>query len=264
MSPKLATRTIAAAGVALAAPLYAQSTPPLHVDPTVKQCEVRFAPELTQANFRRFVREFGSVSAYKQASSPDGLGRGQVSFGIEMMAFTVEDHAPAWNDTFTHPTDHHPLGSHQNFPKLKLRVGVADKLDVGAFFARNPESNYGWLGVDGKYRIMSEGEGSPVSVAVRGAYTKTLYVSDMDMHAATADVSIERRWQGFRPYVGLGADGVFARETSSAVNLRNETAIAPHVFAGMAVTVLRRLDLGAEFTYGALPSAQIQVAAVVF
>ncbi|MGE5731941.1 MAG: outer membrane beta-barrel protein [Gemmatimonas sp.] len=260
-------RIVAAAAIVLAAPLRAQSAgaPPLHVDPTVEECEVRFASTLTQKNFHRFAREFGSVSAFKQAGMPSTLGRGNVSIGIEAMSFTLEDESAAWNDTFTHPNDHHPLGSRQNFPKVKLQVGVADNVDVGAFYTRNPKSNYGWFGIDGKYRMMAESDDRPVSVAMRGAYTKTLYVSDMDMHALTADVSIERRigW-GLRPYVGVGADGVYVRETSDAVNLRNETTIAPHVFAGVGATVLRRVNLGAEFTIGALPSAQVQVAAVVF
>ena len=84
------------------------------------------------------------------------------------------------------------------------------------------------------------------------------------MHAATVDVSLGRTWHGLRPYVGLGADAVLARETSDRVNLHGENIVAPHVFAGFDVTVLRRLSLGAEITQGALPSAQVQVAAVVF
>jgi opacity protein-like surface antigen len=248
-----------------AAPVAAQSSvPPLHEDPTVDDCSVRFAPVLTQGAFRRFVREFGSVSAFKQVSSPGTLGKGRVLVGIEMMKFTIDDRADAWNDTFTHPDGGHPLGSTQRFPKLKLRVGVTDDLDVGAFYTKNFEANYGWLGIDGTYRILTEGERAPVSLAVRGAYTKTLYVSDMDMHALTVDVSVGRRLGSLvRPYVGVGADGVLATETSDAVTLRRETVVAPHLLAGIDVSV-GRLALGAELTLGARPSVQVQVGAVAF
>ncbi len=262
------THILAAAAVLMVAPLQAQmpaSHPPLHVDPTLKDCSVEFASNLTQSAFHRFAREFGSVSAFKQLAPASTLRKGSVSLGIEMMDFNVDEWSDAWNDTFAHPTDHHPLGSNHKFPKLKARVGVTDNIDVGAFYARNPEANYGWLGVDGKYRVLTESESMPVSLAVRGAYTKTLYVSDMDMHAVTADVSVGRTlWHGIRPYVGLGADGVLARETSNAVNLRSENIIAPHVFGGFDVTLLRRVSLGAEFTQGALPSAQVQLGAVLF
>jgi hypothetical protein len=248
-----------------AAPLAAQSAlPPLHEDPSVDDCSVRFASTLSQGAFRRFVREFGSVSAFKQASSPATLGKGRVLFAIEWMRFTIDDRADAWNDTFTHPNGEHPLGSTQRFPKLKLRVGVTDDLDVGAFYTKNFEANYGWAGIDGTYRVLTESDRAPVSLAVRGAYTKTLYVSDMDMHALTLDVSAGRRLGSLvRPYVGVGADAVLATETSSAVNLRREMVVAPHVLGGVEVG-LGRMVLGAELTLGARPSVQVQVGAVAF
>ena len=260
------SRLVVVMAIVTAAPLRAQSAyPPLHVNPSVEDCSVQFAPTLTQAAFRRFVREFGSVSAFKQVAPASTLGKGRALVSVEMMRFTVDEWSAAWNDTFAHPDDQHPLGSTQSFPKLKLRVGVTDDLDVGAFYTRNAQANYGWIGLDGKYRLLTESASMPVSLAVRGAYTRTLYVTDMDMHALTADVSVDRRlWHVFRPYVGLGADGVFARETTDAVSLRRETTIVPHLLGGLDVTVWERLSLGAEFTLGARPSAQVQIGGVVF
>lgn len=254
------------ASAIVAAPLQAQHNhPALHVDPTLDDCSVIFASTLTQEAFRRFAREFGSVSAFKQVGPASTLGKGNVQVGIEMMSFTVDEWSDAWNDTFHHPNDHHPLGARQEFPKLKLRVGVTENLDVGAFFTRNPLANYGWAGLDGKYRLLSESEDRPVNLSVRAAYTKTLYVTDMDMHALTADVSIDRAfWQIVRPYVGLGADAVYVRETSDAVNLRDERSVTPHAFGGVEVTLWQRLSIGAEFTVGARPSAQVQIAGLVF
>lgn len=271
MSRAKSSAYIAAIILAAAAPLQAQhdhsghSHPPLHVNAGLDDCSVEFSSRLTQASFRRFAREFGSVSAFKQAGSATVLRKGQLSIGLELMSFNVDEHADAWNDTFAHPNDHHPLGSDLDFPKIKARYGISDDADVGAFWAKNPKANYGWFGVDGKWRVLSQEKGKPLSLAVRGAYTKTLYVSDMDMHAITADVSVERkvRW-GLRPYLGVGADGVLARETSSAVNLRDEALVAPHAFTGVAATVLGRVDLALEFTAGARPSTQIQVAALLF
>ncbi|HEY0969796.1 MAG TPA: hypothetical protein VGE02_02340, partial [Gemmatimonadales bacterium] len=236
-----------------------------HVDPSVKDCEVRFASNLTQGAFHRFVREFGTLSAFRQAASPATLGRGRVLAGVEGLVFQIDEWAPAWNDTFVHPDEHHDLGAGKKFPKLKLRVGVTDDVDVGASYAVNPEANYGWLGVDGKYRVLSEDAGDPVSVAVRGAYTKTLYVSDMDMHALTADVSVGRSfWRPLRAYVGAGADAAIARERSSAVALASERVVVPHGFVGAELSVGRRMSVGAEYTVGARPSVQLQVAGIAF
>lgn len=262
------TLTLAAAlSAALsAAPLQAQHDhPPLHVDATVEDCEVRFSSVLTQGAYRKFVREFGTLSAFRQVAGPGTLGRGRVMVGIEALRFTVEEFDPAWNDTFVHPDEHHVLGSTKDIPKIKLRVGLTDDVDVGAFYASNPKANYGWAGVDTKVRLLTEAPGQPFSLAVRGAYTKTLFVSDMDMHALTADVSVGRTlWKPLRTYVGAGADAAIARETSSAVALRNETVVVPHAFGGVELALGRRATVGAEFTMGARPSVQLQVAGIAF
>jgi opacity protein-like surface antigen len=240
----------------------AAENPPLHVDPSVEDCSVRFASNLTQDAFRRFAREFGSVSAFKQASAPGTLGAWNFALSVEQLSFSVDQHSAAWNDTFVHPTDHHPLGAHKQFPMLRLRVGVTDDLDVGAFYTLNPEANYGWLGLDAKYAVLKQSETMPVTVAVRGAYTKTLYVADMNMHALTADVSAGRTfWRVFTPYVGVGADGVLVRETSSAVDLHNENLLVPHLLAGAEVRFWH-VSAGADVQVAALTSFQVQVSAV--
>jgi hypothetical protein len=236
--------------------------PNLNVDPSVEDCSVRFAPDLTQAAFRRFAREFGSVSAFKQASPPTTLGQWGFSAGVEYISFSVEDKSAAWNDTFTHPDGHHPLGANQAFPKLRLRVGVTDELDVGAFYTENPEANYGWLGLEAKYGILRQGEDMPIALAVRGAYTKTLYVADMNMHALSADVSVGRTfWKVFTPYLGLGSDAVLVRETSDAVDLQSERLVVPHATAGFEVRYWH-VAIGAEAQLSALTSYQAQVSAV--
>src|SRR5262245_36473510 len=178
--------------------------PNLHVGNDFDDCYVKFAPDLTQDAFRRFAREFGSVSAFKLMSGPRTLGKRGFSLGIEQMSFTVQEHADAWNDTFAHPDAYHELGSDLSFPKLRITAGVSDRVDVGAYWTKNMQSNYGWLGFDVKYAVLRQSETTPISLAVRGAYTKTLYVEDMDMHALTADVSAGRTfWNVLTPYLGV-------------------------------------------------------------
>jgi hypothetical protein len=161
--------------------------PNLHVDPTLKDCPVQFAPELTRAAFARFAREFGSVSAFKLSSPPTTLGRRGLAIELEGTAFTVDEKSDAWNDTFAHPDAYHELGSDKRFPMVKARLGLTDRLDAGAFYTRNSLANYGWLGFDLKYGVLRQDGTTPVSLAVRGAYTRTLYVHDMDMHDLGAE-----------------------------------------------------------------------------
>ena len=235
--------------------------PNLHVDPSLEECSVQFAPELTQDAFRRFAREFGSVSAFRMMAPPTTLGRRGVVFGLEYMSFTIEDKSDAWNDTFAHPDAYHELGSSQEFPKLRARVGVTDDIDVGAFYTESPKANYGWLGLEVKHGLLQQSEANPFSLALRGAYTKTLYVEDMDMHAVNADVAAGRTFRGaFTPYLGVGSDLVLVRETSDAVELQSEAQVVPHALGGVEARFWH-VALGAEAYVGALTSFQLLVAA---
>lgn len=236
--------------------------PNLHVDPTLEDCEVQFASVLTQPAYRRFVREFGSASAFKQMAPPNPLGKWRVAAGLEYMKFRVEERSDAWNDTFAHPESTHELGSDKTFPKLKLRVGVSESTDVGVYFAANPIANYGWIGLDVKHAVLRQSETMPVVVAVRGSYTKTLFVSDMDMHAVTGDVSVGHTFAKIvTPYLGVGSALILARETSSRVQLKNELVAAPHAFAGLQIAFWH-VALGIEGHYAALPTGQVQLLAV--
>jgi len=236
--------------------------PNLHVNPNLKDCSIQFAPELTQEAFHRFVREFGSVSAFKQMSPPTTLGRRGVSVGLEGLSFTVDEHSDAWNDTFAHPDATHELGSDKKYPLVRARVGLTDRLDLGGFFAENPNANYGWVGVEAKYGLFRQSETVPVSVALRGAYTRTIRADDLDMHAATLGVSVGRTFKGLiTPYVGVGSDGVLANERSEAVDLEQEAMDVPHRFAGVEVRFWH-LALGAEVNRGALTTFQVQLASI--
>jgi len=174
----------------------------------------------------------------------------------------VEQNADAWNDTFAHPTADHWLGDNQQFPKVKLRAGVSDRVDVGAFYTRNPNANYGWAGVDVNYNVLQQSATMPVSVGARAAYTRTLFVHDMDMNAATLDIAAGRTFWGIvTPYVGVGTDGVYARETTDAVNLDDEWQSVGHVQGGVEVRWWH-VALTGEAYRGALTSYQVQVAAL--
>jgi hypothetical protein len=130
------------------------------------------------------------------------------------------------------------------------------------FFTMNPSSNYGFVGVDVKHGLLQQKDGMPLTLAVRGAYTKTLFVSDMDMHGLTADVSAGHTfWKALTPYVGVGSDLVLARKTASTVDLDTKLVATPHALAGLELSFWH-VALGVEGQYGAIPTLQAQVAAV--
>ena len=174
----------------------------------------------------------------------------------------MDEASDAWNDTFAHPDSLHYLGSNKQIPSVKLRVGVTDALDLGAYYTRNPNANYGWLGVEVRYGLLRQSATMPISLMLRGAYTKTLYVADMDMHTATYDVSGGRTfWNRVTAYVGWGNDAVLARETSDAVQLKTELVPVSRAFGGVQAR-LWHVALGVEREVGALTRTQVQLAMV--
>jgi len=249
-----------APATALAHGAHGAGDPPLHVDPTLKDCSVVFSADLTQDAFRRFAREFGSVSAFKANAPAAPLGRGHFMLGLEQLNFTVEEHSDAWNDTFAHPNADHDLGADKSFPLARVRVGVADKLDLGAYWTRNVNANYGWLGLEAKYGFAhSDGE-TPVHFAARLAYTKTLYVHDMDMHTITAELASSRTyWNVLTPFLYLGSDVVIARERSDVVALHAETQVVPHAIAGAELRWWH-MAIGGQVVAATVPSYQFSVA----
>lgn len=254
--------SLALLGLAVAPARAQVSDPNLHVGSRYSDCWVEFAPELTQDAFHRFVREFGSVSAFKAVASPATLGRHGVAVAIQQINFSVEEKSDAWNDTFAHPNHEHPLGTDHSFPIGRARYGVTDRLDVGAYYTRNPNANYGWFGLEATYGALQQSEKTPISLALRGAYTRTLYVQDMDMNAFTGDITAGRTlWKIVAPYAGLGGDLVLAHETSPVVSLQNETQFVPHVIGGLEARYWH-MGIGAEANWGALSSYQIQVSAM--
>lgn len=234
----------------------------LHVDPAVDECSIRFDASLTQGAYEQFAREFGSVSAFKPNAAPVNLGRGRFAIAVEQLGFSIEDHTSRWNDTFVHPNSGHDLGSNQMFPKARLRLGVTDDLDLGAFYTRNPKANYGWVGVDATYGVWKQENGAPVSVGVRGAWTRTLFLHDMKMNTGTAQIGVARTlWSVLTPYVYGGADVVVAQETSDRVELKTETETVPHVMTGAELRWWH-VAVGAELHVSDLTSYQVQIAAL--
>jgi opacity protein-like surface antigen len=190
---------------------------------------------------------------------PTTLRRGGVELAIQQMYFTIEEHADAWNDTFAHPDAYHELGSDKNFPKLTLRAGVTDRIDIGAYYTENPNANYGWLGFDIRHGLLRQSETQAISLAVRGAYTRTLYVKDMDMNTFTAEVAAGRTFGNrLTPYLGAGGDLVLASETTDAVTLQSEEQFVPRAFGGLELRLWHIL-LGAEAEVGALNRFELKI-----
>lgn len=228
----------------------------LHVNHDIKDCSIEFDPSLTQSQFRKFTREGSMLGTFKLLAPAEPLGAKKIQVGIDYSITRINDEDPAWNNTFTHPHETHYLGDVREIPKLFARMGLSDRIDVGLYFTKNLNANYGFLGGEMKYAHFQQ-PGKPFASAMRASYTTLLGVHDMDFHIMSLDYSISKRFNRMTPYLGLGGNLAWAIETTSKVNLDNETVLTPRGIIGTRFS-LSFFSLTAEMDISALSTFSIR------
>ncbi len=228
----------------------------LHVNHGFRSCSIELDPSLTQSQFHKFTREAAQVFTFKLMSPAEPLGAKKFQVGIDYAITRINDADPAWNNTFSHPHETHYLGDQLAFPKLFARMGVSDRIDVGFYFTKNPEANYGFMGGEIKYALFMKPE-KPFAMAVRTTYATLLGVEDLNFHLWGVDLSASKKIGRLTPYLGIGANLGRAIETTSKVNLHNETVLTPRGIIGTQLS-LSFFSLTAEMDVAAVSTFSLR------
>lgn len=215
----------------------------LHVSDRWKECAIRLDPSLTQAAWRQFVEEAGLVVYFRPLTDARPMGRGNWEVSLLSANTRIDDSDPAWNDTFVHPDADHWLfeGSGLVFPGLTARVGVSNRIDLGAYFTKNLNANYGVAGAQVQYAFISDPD-SPWGLAGRLSLMSLFGPEDLNHGAVGLDVLASRRVVArgileVTPYVGASSYVSAARERSGAVALDAEVVAGNQAMAGVVVQV---------------------------
>lgn len=228
----------------------------LHVNHGFRSCSIELDPSLTQSQFHKFTREAAQVFSFKLMSPAEPLGARKFQVGLDYSSTSINDADPAWNNTFSHPHETHYLGDRIVMPKLFARVGVSDRIDVGFYFTKNPDANYGFMGGEIKYALFAKSE-KPVAMAVRTSYATLLGVQDLNYHLWGVDLSASKKIGLLTPYLGIGANLGRAIETTSKVNLRSENVLTPRGIVGTQLA-LSFLRLTAEMDIATVPTFSLR------
>lgn len=220
----------------------------LHVHDTLKECDIEFSPELTQASFEQWTKEVGDIIVYKNMGT-QVLPPGRFEFALSYMTNPVNQHSDAWNDTFHHPNADHPLGDAINFPAVYARVGLGRRMDLGGYFTMNPEASYRFTGIGLKYGLTSNSEGW-ADLAVSADYGLLFGPDDTMIHALGADLHTSHSWKPLTAYAAAGVTFAHGEETSPVVELSATDTFAPHVSVGLSPQLggIINLDLRARFS----------------
>lgn len=216
-----------------------------HIDPSVKSCSMVIDPSLTQAQWRTFVEQVGAISSFKPLASARPLGVMRFSVGIDRSYTPVDQHNPAWINTFTHPDEDCPLGDAISVPTIRARMGVTDDLDIGAYWTHAPNANYGMVGGEVRYQVSQESENLP-AVALRGSVTVLTGVADYDLNVYGLEVMASKEIAFLTPYAGCRGLLAVGRETTTKVDLATERPLFAQGYAGVSYAVWI-LNFAAEY-----------------
>ena len=251
----------AMAAVLLPMPSMAQSRPTLHVNPKWKQCSIQLDPSLTQPAWRQFTQEAGQVVYFRPLADARPMGRGKFEFSLMQYQTNIDDNTSAWNDTFVHPYATHWLyeGSGLKFPGLAFRAGITSKTDLGLYFTKNVQANYGAYGLQLQQNLV-RGAARDWDVAARASFSSLFGPHDVDLNVYGLDlVTNWKQWrygQGrvtLMPYAVLSTYLATSHAKSAVVNLADERVGSSMATLGaqLQFSVVR---LAAEASAGKVPS----------
>ena len=223
--------------------------------------DVSFDRTYTQQNFRDFSEEIGSVLLYRSIGPAVSLGVTGFNLGVELMASDINENKDYWKKAV----------SGQNPPsylvnsRISFTKGLPLDLDVGVVLGKILDPDIPYFGAEARYAIVKDRALIP-GVTIRGSYSQTFNVDQLDMKTYGLDLSISKGFGvGIKiiPYGGVGASWVSSKATdlTSGLSLDKEEFSKIHGFLGA------RLELGilaitAEVDYGVIPSYNLQLGLV--
>ena len=215
--------------------------PTLHVSTRWKECSIQLDQSLTQSAWRQFAQEAGLVAYFRPMADAQPMGKGKFEFSVVQYDTRIDDHDAAWNDTFVHPDSTHWLfeGSGLKFPGLMARVGVSNKTDVGVYYTKNPNANYGFYGAQVQQNFMGSAT-SDWAASGRLSFVSLFGPEDVDLTTVGLDLIASRQfaltsWASVSPYAGVSSYLTAAREKSPVVDLDNEYQGGSQAMVGAAL-----------------------------
>ena len=237
--------------------------PHLHISNRWKECSIQLDPSLTQSAWRQFAQEAGLVAYFRPLSDAKPMGKGHFEISVLQWQTKIDDHDAAWNDTFVHPDSTHWLFDGEEglaFPGLTGRVGVGDKTDLGVYFTKNPNANYGFYGAQLQQNFFAR---SAWAASARLSFTNLYGPEDVDLTVLGADIVASREipvnsWIIVSPYAGVSSYFSMAREKSNMVDLDDENQGGSQAMVGAAVK-LSGVRLAMEYNVAKVNSVSMKV-----
>ena len=238
--------------------------PTLHVNPKWKECSFQLDPSLTQKAWHQFTEEAGLVTYFRAMTDARPMGVWKFELSAVQWKTGIDNSDDAWNNTFVHPDSTHWLSekSGLKFPGLIFRLGVTDKIDVGGYFTKNPDANYGFWGGQIQYNLIHEAK-NDWDVAARASVVSLFGPKDLDfsvygLDLLTSKKLVVRKWASLSPYAGVSTYFANSHEKTSAVHLGDEHILGLMGTVG-TVAQISVARIAAEYNIAKVNSFSIKV-----
>jgi hypothetical protein len=193
--------------------------------------EIDLLGNLTQAEFRSLSEDLGSALSYKPLAPTAPLGLLGFDVGVAATGTKLQH-----KDLFNKASSVGGFSDTVVVPTVRAIVGLPWGFDVHAMYAAVPDTSAKLYGGALSWAFVSGNVAMP-AIGVRGSYTQTRGINQLDFSAAGVDVSISKGFAFVTPYGGVGRNYV-SSTPSSATGLRAEEFGQNKVFAGLNFNVL--------------------------
>jgi len=163
---------------------------------------------LSQDQFRALSEDLGAALDYKPLSSAEPLGLTGFDIGLEGTGTELRHHN-LWN-----LASNGSAPSVLAIPKVHLIKGLPFNFDVGAEYSSVPGTNIAFWGGELRYAVIGGGIAAP-AVAVRGTFTKTSGIGQLDFSTKGVEVSVSKGFALLTPYAGIGQEWVDSKPAAS-------------------------------------------------
>lgn len=207
--------------------------------------DIEFTDQITQGDFKSFVKEFGTALLFNPMAPAEPLGITGFDVSVEMVVTDINDQEKYWQKLVD---DNDPY-SFLAVPRLHVQKGLPFNIDVGAMYMAVPNSNIKLWGIEAKYAIL---EGSMVTpaVSVRASYSQLLGVDDVDLNTQSLDLLVSKGFLMFTPYGGVSVIRVNGSENSAMVTLDDVNETSYRALAGIQFSPFPLLIINGEVSFG--------------
>jgi hypothetical protein len=186
---------------------------------------------LTQAEFRSFSEDLGSALSYKPLAPTAPLGLFGFDIGVAATGTKLKH-----QDLFNKASTTSGFSDTLVVPTVRGILGLPFGFDIAASYGAIPDTSAKVYGGALSWAFVSGNAAMP-AIGVRGSYTQTKGINQLDFSTAGVDVSISKGFAFITPYGGLGRNYV-SSTPSSATGLKSEEFGQNKVFAGVNFNVL--------------------------